>query len=55
MAPLSLFDLGPFLITTLGITELTVVYCPIKDDFRLEPLGNSREDMGKFHSILCVD
>ena len=55
MAPLDLFNLGTLLVTTLGITELLVVYCPIRDDFRLALLGNSRENMGKFHSISYID
>lgn len=45
------------LITTLGITELTVVYCPIRNVFHLEPLplGNSQENTSKYHNIWCID
>lgn len=35
------------LLTTLGIFELIVVYCPRSDDFHLTALGNSPENMSK--------
>lgn len=55
MAPVLLTNLGPFLLTTLGIFELSIVYCPIRDNFHLVPLGNSQENMSKYHSISYVD
>ena len=47
-------SLGPFLLSTLGIFELSVVYCPITNNFHISPLDNDQENMGEYDSILCV-
>lgn len=52
MAPLPLLiDLAPLLITTLGIFEFSLVYCPVRDHFHISSLGNSQEEMSKCESI----
>jgi len=46
-----LVQLPPFLLTTLGIFELSVVYSPGSETFHLTTLGNSQEAMRKFFFI----
>ena len=46
-----LINLAPFLITTLGIFEFSLVYCPARDHFHISSLGNSQEEMSKCESI----
>ena len=56
MAPVEqIINLGPFLLTTLGIFELSVVYCPIRDSFHLTPLGNNPEEISKCNSIILTN
>ncbi len=57
MAPVEqfFFDLGPFLLTTLGLFELHVVYCPTRDTFHLTPLENRQEEMSKCDSFVLIN
>ena len=52
MAPLPLLlNLAPILITTLGLFEFSLVYCPARDHFHISSLGNSQEEMSKWDGI----
>ena len=52
MAPMPiLFDIGPLLITTLGLFELNLVYSPTRNHFHLASLGNNKEEISKCDSV----
>ena len=54
MPAVGLFQLPSFLLTTLGIFELSVVYSPGSETFHLTTLGNSQEAMRKLVCFLLI-
>ena len=58
MAPMPtlIIELAPLIMTTLGLFEFNLVYCPARDHFHISALGNSQEEMSKYERInVCVN